>query len=78
MIGLVGVILVFNFLVVVWCWNVVFVYVCGDSVIWKLFEKLLFIGLVVKVLFDCVVVWFCDEVLDGLLIMLIGGCNVGE
>lgn len=51
LIGVCGVILVFNFLVVVWVWNVVFVFVCGDLVVWKLFEKMLFIVIVCYVLF---------------------------
>lgn len=46
LLGLVGIILVFNFLVVVWSWNLFLVVICGDVCIWKLFNKMLLIVIV--------------------------------
>lgn len=46
LLGVVGVIIVFNFLVVVWVWNIVVVLVCGDMVVWKFLELMLLMVLV--------------------------------
>lgn len=63
LLGVVGVISVFNFLVVVWLWNIVLVLVCGNFVVWKFLEKIFFIVLVCQVLFECVVWVFGGDVL---------------
>lgn len=39
LLGIVGIILAFNFLVVVWFWNFMIVFICGDVMVWKVFEK---------------------------------------
>lgn len=75
--GFCAVIMVFNFFVVVWVWNVVLALMCGNFVIWKLLEKVFLMVLVCEVIFQCALVCFGD-VLEGFLYVFHGGVGLGE
>jgi aldehyde dehydrogenase (NAD+) len=76
--GVVGVIIAFNFPVAVWSWNAALAFVCGDAVVWKPSEKTPLTALAVQALFEKARAKFGPDAPDGLSALLIGGRAVGE
>ncbi len=80
-IGPVAVISAFNFPVAVWSWNAALAFICGNSVVWKPSEKTPVTALACDVIFKRAVKRFKDAghaIPDDLLLMAIGGHDVGE
>jgi aldehyde dehydrogenase (NAD+) len=75
--GPTGIITSFNFPVAVWSWNAALALVCGNSCIWKPSEKTPLTALAAQSLFGKAAARFGNAP-KGLLVLLIGGRELGE
>src|SRR5690606_3166603 len=74
--GVVGVLIAFNFPVAVWSWNTALALVCGDPVVWKPSEKTPLTALACQALFERARKRFGDAP-EGLSQVIIGERDAG-